>query len=77
MATKKVFVTRRSTKLWESYENYRWAEDKDGNPTGMPDHAFSDGMDAATYAMADLSPLKEYIIKQRQQAPRQQSNVGL
>jgi len=43
---KKVFVERAGTKLWESYENYRWAEDKDGNPKGEPDHHFSDGMDS-------------------------------
>ena len=56
-SAKKIYVTRRSTKLWESYENYHWAEDKDGNAKGEPDHYKSDGMDAVTYALADISPI--------------------
>lgn len=76
-STKKVFVTRRSTKVWNSYENYRWAEDKDGNPTGDPDHKDSDGMDAVTYAIADINPMLEYMQKQLPQSPRVRSNVGL
>lgn len=76
-ATKKVFVTRRSKKLWASYENYRWAEDKDGNATGQPDHYMSDGMDAATYAISDINPMKEYMQKQLPGPPRKRSNVAI
>lgn len=38
---KKIYVTRRSKNVWESYENYKWAEDKDGNSKGVPDHTWS------------------------------------
>lgn len=61
-SSKKVFITKRSKKLWQSYENYHWEEDKDGNPTGDPDHNYSDGMDAVTYALSDISPIQQQKI---------------
>lgn len=53
-AQKKIFVTRRSVNVWESYENYSWDEDKDGNPKGAPKHTWSHAMDAVTYAIASM-----------------------
>jgi phage terminase large subunit len=53
-STKKIFVTSRSKNVWESYENYAWAEDKDGNPKGEPAHTWSHAMDAVSYPIADL-----------------------
>lgn len=75
-ATKKVYVTRRSVKLWESYENYSWAEDKDGNPKNEPDHHLSDGMDASTYAVASINPMQNYL-NPRPQAPRVRKNIAV
>lgn len=75
-ATKKVFVTRRSTKVWESYENYRWAEDKDGNPKGEPDHYLSDGMDAATYAIASINPMEKFV-NPRPTKPHERRNIAV
>jgi len=40
-AQKKILVTRRSENVWQSYENYAWAEDKDGNPKNEPEHTWS------------------------------------
>jgi phage terminase large subunit len=54
VSQKKIFVTRRSTNVWQSYENYAWAEDKDGNPKGEPQHMWSHAMDALGYPIADL-----------------------
>lgn len=54
-STKKIYVTARSKNVWDSYENYAWAEDKDGNPKGEPAHTWSHAMDAVTYAIADLN----------------------
>lgn len=51
---KKMYVTRRSVNVWESYENYAWKENKDGDPLGEPDHRFSHAMDAVGYAMTSL-----------------------
>lgn len=53
-AQKKIYVTKRSTNLWSSYENYRWAEDKDGNPKGVPEHTHSHAMDAVSYAVSSM-----------------------
>jgi len=53
-AQKKILVTRRSTNLWESYENYAWAEDRDGNPKNEPNHEYSHMMDAVSYAVTSL-----------------------
>ena len=41
--------------VWDSYEKYHWAEDKDGNSKGEPDHEGSDALDAVSYAIADLT----------------------
>jgi len=41
--------------VWDAYEKYHWAEDKDGNPKGEPDHEGSDPMDAISYAICDLA----------------------
>lgn len=59
-STKKISVTKRSTNVWSGYEVYRWAEDKDGNPKGEPDHEGSDSMDAVSYAVASINPVVEY-----------------
>lgn len=60
MAEKRVKVVRKNDPLygnwvWDAYEVYHWAEDKDGTPKGEPDHQGSDPMDAAMYAIADLT----------------------
>lgn len=50
----RISVTKRSTNLWKAYENYAWAEDKDGNPKGEPNHYLSDLMDASGYALVSI-----------------------
>ncbi|MES2224153.1 MAG: phage terminase large subunit [Patescibacteria group bacterium] len=72
---KKIYVTRRSTKVWESYENYAWAEDKDGNPTGEPDHTYSHAMDAVSYAIASMH--NKTVDKPPVQASREKTNPGV
>lgn len=72
---KKIYVTRRSTKVWESYENYAWAEDKDGNPKGEPNHTWSHAMDAVSYAIASMhNKSQDIIIPQK---PRERKNVAV
>lgn len=72
---KKIYVTKRSKNIWESYENYRWAEDKDGNPKGEPEHTHSHAMDALTYGIASLHNKQSDII--RPTAPRTKSNIAI
>ena len=73
---KKIMVTRRSTDVWTAYENYAWAEDKDGNPKGEPNHAYSDAMDAVSYAVAAINPMKEYLYP-RVEPPRSRTNIAV
>jgi PBSX family phage terminase large subunit len=75
-SAKKMFVTRRSTNVWNSYENYHWAEDKDGNPKGEPNHFMSDCMDAVSYAVSSISPLNEYI-RPNNTTPKAKSNIAV
>jgi phage terminase large subunit len=60
-SAKKILVTKRSVNVWQGYENYAWDEDKDGNPKGEPSHAYSDMMDATSYALASINPMQEYL----------------
>lgn len=76
VSQKKIYVTRRSVNVWESYENYRWAEDKDGNPKGEPEHTWSHAMDAIRYPIVDLHKLGTPTIP-RAQAPRTKANAAL
>lgn len=59
-ALKKIFVTRRSKNIWTSYENYAWAEDRDGNPKGVPEHRYSHAMDAIMYAISSMHVDEDY-----------------
>lgn len=74
-STKKILVTRKSVNVWKGYETYRWAEDKDGNAKGEPDHEGSDSMDAVSYAIASIDPIKNYVQPQGQ--PRQKINIAV
>lgn len=49
-------VTKRSTNVIKSYRNYMWRTDRDGHIIDIPDHNFSDAMDAVRYAMETMRP---------------------
>lgn len=72
---KKIYVTKRSKNIWESYENYCWKEDRDGNSTSEPEHTYSHAMDAVMYPIASLHNKTSDII--RPQPPRVKTNSGL
>jgi len=61
--SKKIMVTKGSVNLLKEYRNYLWMTDNDGKiinkPTGFDDHL----LDAARYAIADLYPLEDEVIK--------------
>lgn len=52
-------VTKRSTNVIKSYRNYMWKTDRDGKVQDIPDHAFSDAMDAVRYAMNSMKPSED------------------
>ncbi len=75
VSQKKIYVTRRSKNVWTSYENYAWAEDKDGNPKGVPVHTWSHAMNAVEYPIASMHNKPSDIVVHQQ--PRQRTNVGV
>jgi len=74
-AQKKIYVTKRSINVWKSYENYAWAEDKDGKPKGEPNHTWSHPMDAVTYAIASLHNKQSDFSAPSQ--PRKKVNIAI
>lgn len=52
-------MTKRSVNVIKSYRNYMWRTDRDGHIVDIPDHAYSDAMDAVRYAMESLRPQEE------------------
>ncbi len=52
-------MTKRSVNVIKSYRNYMWKTDRDGNILDIPDHQFSDAMDAIRYAMESLRPQED------------------
>lgn len=49
-------ITKSSTNAIKSYRNYMWKTDRDGKIVDIPEHAFSDAMDAIRYGMESLRP---------------------
>lgn len=59
MQEQKISITKRSTNLIKSYRNYMWKTDKEGKILDVPDHFWSDGMDATGYGMETLRPRED------------------
>ena len=59
----RVSVTKRSLNVIKSYRNYMWKTDKDGNILNVPDHAYSDAMDAVRYGLENIKPTGEFKVK--------------
>lgn len=55
----RVSLTKRSVNLIKSNRNYMWKFDKDGRQLDVPDHNWSDGMDACRYACESMRPQEE------------------
>jgi phage terminase large subunit len=49
-------MTKNSVNVIKSYRNYMWKTDKDGVIIDIPEHDYSDAMDAIRYAMESLRP---------------------
>lgn len=52
-------MTKPSVNLIKSYRNYMWRTDRDGTIIDVPDHHYSDAMDAVRYALESLRPPDE------------------
>lgn len=55
----RISVTERSTNVIKGYKNYMWETDRDGKIINVPDHAYSDAMDAIRYALASEFPRRK------------------
>jgi len=51
-----IHVTERSYNMIKEFENYKWAEDADGEPTNKAVAAFDHTMDAARYGLISIEP---------------------
>lgn len=51
----KISVTKRSTKIWEEYNNYAWIENKEGVTMNEPKPGYDHAMDAIRYAINSLN----------------------
>lgn len=70
----RISVTRRSTNVWKSYENYAWDEDKDGNSKGVPKHEYSHAMDAIRYPLTSVDMTDRTNNKIQEQSMRMNQN---
>ncbi len=52
--TQRCSITKRSTNVIKSYRNYLWKTDRDGKVLNVPEHEFSDPMDAIRYGLSSL-----------------------
>lgn len=74
---KPVWVTSRSTNLWNEYENYAWLQDKEGNGLNEPKDAYNHAMDAIRYGITHLGsdvPI-ETVQRQHQQMNNNQDRM--
>lgn len=55
----RISVTKRSLNILKEYRNYLWETDKEGKIINVPEHAFSNAMDAIRYAMESLKTYQD------------------
>ena len=51
----RVSMTKRSINIIKEYRNYLWMTDKEGKILNVPEHTFSNSMDAARYGICSLA----------------------
>lgn len=67
--SQKMSVTKRSINTIKSYRNYLWKVDKDGKILNVPDHEWSDEMDAIRYGMSNFYPSDDEDTKLPEEDP--------
>lgn len=63
----KISVTKRSTNIWNEYNNYAWLEDKDGITKNVPKPGYDHAMDAARYFISFIGEAMTSEIAERQE----------
>ena len=64
----RISMTKRSVNLINSYRNYLWETDKHGKVLNVPEHTFSDAMDAVRYAITSLPKLVQPLSEAERKA---------
>jgi phage terminase large subunit len=67
----RISVTRRSPNVWESYENFAWAETKDGEPKNEPARTWKHAMDAIAYPLVNILGTIDPEASMRQELRRE------
>jgi len=57
----RISVTKRSLNIIKAYRNYLWETDKEGKIINVPEHTFSDAMDAVRYGLESLKPTEDVV----------------
>jgi len=57
----RISVTKRSLNIIKSYRNYLWETDREGKIINVPEHVFSDAMDAVRYGLESLKPIDDIV----------------
>lgn len=73
----RISVTKRSTNVWKAYRNYLWDRDKDDKILNVPDHNWSDAMDALRYGMASLIKKPVVTMQASSALPQYYPEIGL
>jgi len=64
----RISMTKRSVNLINSYRNYLWETDKHGKVLNVPEHTFSDAMDAVRYGITSLPKLVQPLSEAERKA---------
>lgn len=57
--SQRISITKASPNLIKAYRNYMWKTDRDGKVITIPEHDYSDLMDAGRYGMESLRPSED------------------
>lgn len=64
----KISMTKRSVNLIKAYRNYLWKTDRDGKILNIPDHHYSDILDATRYGFSNYKePFKIIYVEEQEQ----------
>ena len=74
----RISMTKRSVNVIKAYRNYLWDTDKAGTILNVPNHEFSDAMDALRYALVQLVKVPTFVMpEQSMPLPPYYDEIGL
>ena len=61
----RISMTKRSVNVIKAYRNYLWDTDSTGTILNVPNHEFSDAMDALRYALVQLVKVPTFVMPEQ------------